>query len=103
MMRPRQIIARGICCGSAPCQNEQFGHECGQLGSDTTASLPIADAILTALRSAGFAVVPMEPTTVMLQAAADVDSKAYAGGSLHGADDEQIWAAMVAAAQEDAR
>lgn len=41
--------------------------------------------------------VPKEPTMEMLYAAAEKDNQAYCGGSQHGADDETIYAAMLAA------
>ena len=41
--------------------------------------------------------VPREATKEMLIAAAVVDNNAYAGGAQHGADDESIYYAMLAA------
>lgn len=45
-------------------------------------------------------VVPVEPTTEMFAAANKVDDEMYCGGSQHGADNEQIWYAMIAAAPQ---
>lgn len=42
--------------------------------------------------------VPRQATREMFEAAAKVDNAAYASGSQHGADDESIYDAMVAAA-----
>lgn len=46
----------------------------------------------------GWKLVPENPTGDMFRAAAKVDNDAFAGGSSHGADDEQIWHAMYFAA-----
>ena len=45
-------------------------------------------------------VVPVEPTSEMFAAANKIDNEMYCGGSQHGADDEQIWNAMLAAAPQ---
>lgn len=44
-----------------------------------------------------FVIVPRCADAVMYAAAAGVHNQMFAGGSMHGADDEQIWAAMIAA------
>ena len=69
---------------------------------DTYSEMPIrevmrgSDAILSALRSAGFAVVPVEPTEEML-----------ADGALQALTTERhaqrVWEVMLKAAQEDSR
>ena len=51
-----------------------------------------AAAILSALRAAGYAVVPVEPTSTMMECAV---LRHYNKGSL-----ADVWAAMIAAAQE---
>lgn len=65
-----------------------------------------ADAILSALAAAGYAVVPVEPTKGMQQAAFDtaVATLAKCGGSgREGADkmNAAIWTAMIAAAAKE--
>ena len=55
-----------------------------------------ADAILSALRSAGWAVVPVEPTEGMLKAG-------YGWPSGVPTLDRRAWSAMLKAAQEDSR
>lgn len=59
------------------------------------------DSLRAVLAEHGLAVVPREPTEAMLRAAGKVDDAMYASGSQHGADDEQIWRAMVEAAHAD--
>lgn len=74
-----------------------------------------ADAILSALRSAGFAVVPVEPTEDMRAACSEAaqgtlsemsmkyivgEAKVYITGSF---DEAAVWRAMLKAAQEDSR
>jgi hypothetical protein len=46
----------------------------------------------------GWKLAPEEPTREMFVAANKADDKAYAGGCHHGADNEDIWHAMLAAA-----
>lgn len=46
----------------------------------------------------GWTLVPVEPTREMFVAANKADDKAYADGRHHGADNEDIWHAMLAAA-----
>lgn len=46
----------------------------------------------------GWKLVPEEPTREMFVAANKADDKAYADGRHHGADNEDIWHAMLAAA-----
>ena len=53
-----------------------------------------ADAILSALRSAGFAVVPVEPTEGMRKAGENSPNTRLAS---------HVWRAMLKAAQEDSR
>ena len=53
-----------------------------------------ADAILSALRSAGFAVVPVEPTEDMRKAGENSPNTRLAS---------HVWRAMLKAAQEDSR
>lgn len=48
----------------------------------------------------GWKWVPIEPTREMFIAASKVDDQAYIGGSMHGADDATIWAAMIEAAPQ---
>ena len=68
-----------------------------------------ADAILSALRSAGFAVVPVEPTRDMLNAAIDTDRYKLGDISPLGfrCSPQQMfnkaYEAMLKAAQEDSR
>lgn len=49
---------------------------------------------------AGWKLVPEDPTGDMFRAAAKIDNEMFAGGSSHGAEDGQIWAAMYDAAPE---
>lgn len=49
---------------------------------------------------AGWKLVPEEPTGNMFRAAAKIDNEMFAGGSSHGAEDGQVWAAMYDAAPE---
>ena len=49
---------------------------------------------------AGWKLVPEDPTGEMFRAAAKIDNEMFAGGSSHGAEDGQIWAAMYDAAPE---
>lgn len=44
-------------------------------------------------------ICPEDPTGEMFRAVNKVDNEAYAGGSQHGADDEQRWWAMYGAAE----
>lgn len=46
----------------------------------------------------GWKLVPEEPTGNMYRAAAKIDNEMFAGGSSHGAEDGQVWAAMYDAA-----
>lgn len=46
----------------------------------------------------GWKLVPEEPTAEMYRAAAKIDNEMFAGGSSHGAEDGQVWAAMYDAA-----
>jgi hypothetical protein len=57
------------------------------------ATTPTADAILAALRAAGYVVVPSEPTEAMVQAAAK-----QCGGGFY----RQPYRAMLSAAEGDA-
>lgn len=92
-MTPRQIIARGVCCQNGPCHNEAVGCECGQLGSLQTPSLATADAILAALRGAGFTQpLPREATEAMVRAA--YNESCRRSGTWAG-----VWGTMVAAAE----
>jgi hypothetical protein len=56
-------------------------------------------ALARAITPPDHAVVPVEATRAMLEAAAAKDNEAYRLGSQHGADDEQIYDAMIAAAR----
>lgn len=47
---------------------------------------------------AGWKLVPEDPTGDMFHAAAKIDNEMFAGGSSHGAEDGQVWAAMYDAA-----
>jgi len=85
-MSAREIIAREV---SAGCNTVDW--ERGRTDSED-----VADAILSALRSAGFAVVPVEPTLEMIAA---WDRVARPG--LHAF--EARYKAMLKAAQEDSR
>lgn len=49
---------------------------------------------------AGWKLVPEDPTGDMFRAAAKIDNEMFAGGSSHGAEDGQVWAAMYDAAPE---
>ena len=49
---------------------------------------------------AGWKLVPEEPTSNMFRAANKIDNEMFAGGSSHGAEDEQVWTAMYHAAPE---
>lgn len=49
---------------------------------------------------AGWRLVPCDPTSEMWKAANKVDDDAFAGGSMHGADIELVWNAMLAAAPQ---
>ena len=81
----------------------------------TQTSLSDAENLVAALRSAGFAVVPVEPTEGMVAACrgATADtmtqmSMAWTGGdamvNISGVFDEAaVWQAMLKAAQEDSR
>lgn len=60
-----------------------------EAGQPVEAAPPVLD---------GWKLVPIEPTGNMYRAAAKIDNEMFAGGSSHGADDEQIWNAMVDAA-----
>lgn len=46
----------------------------------------------------GWKLVPVEPTTEMFKAADKIDDQMFIGGSSHGADNEQVWNAMIDAA-----
>ena len=48
----------------------------------------------------GMVLVPIEPTREMWEAANKVDDAAFCGGSMHGADIESIWNAMLSAIQK---
>lgn len=85
-MSAREIIAREV---SAGCNTVDW--ERGRTDSED-----VADAILSVLRSAGFAVVPVEPTLEMIAA---WDRVARPG--LHAF--EIRYKAMITAAQEDSR
>lgn len=54
----------------------------------------MADDLLSALRAAGYAVVPREPTKSMVQADAQLDFSAQ-----HDPTWPEYWAAMIAAAE----
>lgn len=56
------------------------------------------ESLLNQAPAEGWVVVPREPTREMLKAADAVDNAAYCGGSMHGADLEDLWHAMLAAA-----
>ena len=66
--------------------------------------LRFADAALAAIREAGFALVPVVPTEVMLKAGADTVAALEAGlnrfSSNIAIDAAAIWYAMLEAAQE---
>jgi hypothetical protein len=53
-----QWMAKGICCGNLSCENKDCHID------------PICNAhnVLAAIRAAGWAVVPVEPTDVMFEA-----------------------------------
>lgn len=79
--------------------------ELGKTGWDSRTPLDPAERIVVAPSAPvarevpeGWKMVPEEPTGDMFLAAAKIDNAAFAGGSSHGADDEQIWQAMYAAA-----
>lgn len=54
---------------------------------------------LRGLREGSLVAVPVEPTMVMLQAVCKADDKAYACGSINGADFETLWAVALDAAK----
>jgi hypothetical protein len=74
-----QWMAKGICCGNLSCDNK-FCH------IDLICN---AHNVLAAIRAAGWAVVPVEPTREMLRAGYDESG----GRAVIG-----IWEAMLAAA-----
>ena len=59
-------------------------------------ALGVTEEQMAGLASA-VVVVPVEPTHRMLVAACAVDDAAYVSGSQHGATDEDIYGAMIAA------
>lgn len=61
--------------------------------------LGIPAATLRGLRDGSLVAVPVEPTMVMLQAVCKADDKAYACGSINGADFETLWAVALDAAK----
>jgi len=58
-----------------------------------------ADAILSALRSAGFAVVPVEPTEVMCIAGGEAQQRCIGSWG----EPRIVYRAMIVAAQEDSK
>mgnify|MGYP001810175423 CR=1 FL=1 len=70
---------------------EVFGH---RENEPCELCLNTADAILSALRSAGWAVVPVEPTGEMRKAGENAPNTRLAS---------HVWRAMLKAAQEDSR
>ncbi len=66
---------------------------------DRDASLREADAILSALRSAGFAVVPVEPTGEMCIAGGEAQQRCIGSWG----EPRIVYRAMIVAAQEDSK
>jgi hypothetical protein len=73
-------------------------HECSTCMHDMAIEAP---QVITALRAAGFAVVPVVATEGMLRAGNRAVKNLEGLRSLHGM--LSVWAAMLAAAQEDGR
>lgn len=74
--------------------------ECGPIGCcniDERNAAEIAQAALTAITEAGYAVVPIEPTEAMLEAARDVPFIAMGNGEYLEPDRIDIYRAMIAA------
>lgn len=63
--------------------------------------LGLAQAALTAITTAGYAVVPVEPTEAMEEAARDVPYIAMGNGEYLEPDRADIYRAMISAAQGD--
>lgn len=62
------------------------------------AAAPVVPVAAQPVVPEGWKLVPEEPTLEMFNASAKIDNEMFAGGSSHGADDGQVWAAMYDAA-----
>ena len=71
------------------------------LASEAAAEITRLRAALAAQQPPpGWRMVPEEPTQEMLRAAWFADDQAFTHGAAHGATDEAIWYAMLAAAPQ---
>lgn len=64
------------------------------------AAAPVVPVAAQPVVPEGWKLVPEEPTYEMFNASAKIDNEMFAGGSSHGADDGQVWAAMYGAAPD---
>lgn len=109
-MTAREVIAQAIIRRRADKAGGCFSDEDPESVDDciasrcpcVTDSFAEADAILAALSAAGRRVVPVEVTEAMQQAAMEPLSMISPMGPI-GEDAEEVWRAMLAAAQEDQR
>lgn len=90
---PLRIDAMGgyVCLS---CIDKKLGGFLGEFGKENIVDTQEINF------QAGWKLVPIDATGDMFRAANRVDENSYCGGSMHGADTEQIWNAMVEAAPQ---